>query len=177
MELLRELHSLIEGKLKFSVDTVDHGGPKEGDIMVLVVSNPTDDSYYKGVEYYGVNVVFSPDGKVELVTADPLSKKEAGAYREEIIKAARKGLPKNFGKKVKEDVEAAAEVSAEGEDVLKALCSLYLKDFLHDSKTHSATAALKYLMSYATERQKKVLSKEERDLVLDWVENEIDNIG
>lgn len=67
--------------------------------MVLVVGGQTEPYLASGEEYYGVNVLFYPDGTVKASTADSAADWQWKHHRNQIIAAAEKAL-KRHGIKV-----------------------------------------------------------------------------
>jgi hypothetical protein len=63
--------------------------------MVLVVGGSTEPYTAKGEEYYGVNVLFYPDGKISASTADSAADWQWKHHKAEIIAAAKKALKKH----------------------------------------------------------------------------------
>jgi hypothetical protein len=63
--------------------------------MVLVAGGQTEPYLADGEEYYGVNVLFYPSGKVDAATADKASDWQWKHHKDKIIAAAKKALKKH----------------------------------------------------------------------------------
>lgn len=88
MELHKQIISILsESPSKFVATDIDHGPDM---IMCLVVGDS------EGADnYYGINVLFMEDGRVELSTADKLADEQAAQHKDEIIKVARDAVMKH----------------------------------------------------------------------------------
>ena len=88
MELHKQIISLIsESSSKFVATDIS----LDPDMIMCLVMGDN-----KGADnYYGVNVIFMENGKVELSTADKVADEQAAKHKDEIIKVAKAEVMKD----------------------------------------------------------------------------------
>lgn len=85
---IKQKEAIAENK---SSDFVATDVSHDPDMIMCLVLGDSEGA----TNYYGINVLFKKDGKVELGTYDSLADKQAAEHKDEIIKVAKEAVMKD----------------------------------------------------------------------------------